>query len=330
MTFTPRTPAIGFIHHHLDDGDIYFLAHTSNEPVSVKARFRFRGTHAEVWDPFTGNAAGLSFSNDILLELAPYESRLVFFSDRFLSPPAEQLTSTSAVIDFGAGWTLAYADGPSNPISSFKSWSDDAEHRFYSGSATYNRKINLSAAEIVPGHSVILAFGPGTPVCIPTPLPHTNMRAYLDSPIREAAEVFVNGQPSGCVWHPPFRVDLSPHVHPCKNELHIVVFNTAINELAGEPLPTYPLLRAKYGVEFIPQGMGNLMPLLSGMITVPRLLIENRSIHGSVPAVSTRKHGCESMQLCSTETIISVSLAKSCCLLVVASTRRGWPRTRQL
>jgi hypothetical protein len=155
------------------------------------------------------------------------------------------------------------------------SWSDDAAHRFYSGSATYTRSIDLSASDTTSDRSVVLDFGPGTTVRIPDPLPATNMRAYLDTPIRDAAEIYVNGEFAGYVWHPPFRVDLTPCVHPGKNELRIVVFNTAINELAGETLPSYRLLRAKYGVEFIPQGMDHLEPLASGILAVPKLLIEH-------------------------------------------------------
>jgi len=273
VTFTPHTPAIGFIHRHLNNGDIYFLANTSNQPVSVKASFRSTGAHAELWDPFTGKTVGLGFSNNIPLDLAPYESRLVFFSNEALTQPTQHPASPSTIIELDTGWTLAYPDGSSSPISSFMSWSDDAAHSFYSGSATYTRTIDLSAADTAPGHSLVLDFGPGTPVRIPDPLPLANMRAYLDSPIRETAEVYVNDKLAGYIWHPPFRVDLAPYVRPGTNELRIVVFNTAINELAEEPQPTYRLLRAKYGVEFIPQGMDHLVPLPSGMIDAPRLLI---------------------------------------------------------
>ena len=275
VTFTPRTSAIGFIHRHLNNGDLYFLANVSNQPVSVKASFRSTGAHAELWDPFIGKTVGLGFSNNIPLDLAPYESRLVFFSNEALTLPAQHPGSKSAIVELATGWTLAYPDGSSSPFSSFTSWSDDAAHRFYSGSATYTRTIDLAEADAASGHSIVLDFGPGTPVRIPDPLPLTNMRAYLDSPIREAAEVYVNGKLAGYIWHPPFRVDLTPYVHPDKNELRMVVFNTAINELAGENLPTYRLLRAKYGVEFIPQGMEHLEPLPSGMIVAPKLLIEH-------------------------------------------------------
>lgn len=184
-----------------------------------------------------------------------------------------QAASTPTIIELSTGWNLAFPDGPIGPLSSFASWSDDAADRFYSGSATYTRTIDLPEDVAGSTNSIVLDFGPGTPVQIPNPLPEANMRAYLDSPIREAAEVLVNGKLAGYIWRAPFRIDLMPYAHPGKNELRIVVFNTAINELAGETLPTYRLLRAKYGVEFIPQGMDHLEPLPSGMIVAPSLLI---------------------------------------------------------
>ena len=43
----------------------------------------------------------------------------------------------------------------------------------------------------------------------PDPLPAFNLRAYLEGPVREAAEVYVNGQRAGVVWHPPYTIDVS-------------------------------------------------------------------------------------------------------------------------
>jgi hypothetical protein len=120
---------------------------------------------------------------------------------------------------------------------------------------------------------VILDFGPGTTVEKPSPLGDPNMRAYLESPVREAAQVYVNGQFAGAVWKPPYRVDLTQHTKPGQNVIRVIVGNTAINELAGKALPDYRLLRDRYGVRFIPQGMDNLQPLPSG-ITGPVTLIE--------------------------------------------------------
>jgi hypothetical protein len=105
------------------------------------------------------------------------------------------------------------------------------------------------------------------------------MRAYLESPVREAAEVYVNGKRAGVVWHPPYSIDLTSFLTPGKNELRIVVGNTAINSLAGRELPDYRLLRDKYGNLFTPQDMDNLQPLPSGILGSLQLVVTPHSGH---------------------------------------------------
>jgi hypothetical protein len=112
----------------------------------------------------------------------------------------------------------------------------------------------------------MLDFGEGTPVPKPDPLGPHNMRAYLESPVREAAQVFVNGHSAGFVWHPPYRVDLTPWLKQGRNELKVVVGNTAINALAGRAQPDYRLLYDRYGTLFVPQDMDHLEPLPSGIL----------------------------------------------------------------
>jgi hypothetical protein len=128
---------------------------------------------------------------------------------------------------------------------------------------------------------VILDFGVGTAVSIPTPLPAQNMRAYFEGPIRDAAEVYVNGERIGVVWHPPYTVDITRFVKPGRNELRIVVGNTAINAIAGRALPDYRLLDSRYGERFVPQGMENLKPLPSGILGHPQI------VFGSMPESHT-------------------------------------------
>ena len=99
------------------------------------------------------------------------------------------------------------------------------------------------------------------------------MRAYLKSPVREAAEVYVNGRSAGVVWHPPYTIDLTSLLKPGKNELRILVGNTAINSMAGRALPDYRLLNARYGERFVPQDMDHLQPLPSGILAGLRLKI---------------------------------------------------------
>jgi hypothetical protein len=88
----------------------------------------------------------------------------------------------------------------------------------------------------------------------------------LTRAVREAAEVYVNGQSVGVVWHPPYSIDLTKRLKPGKNELTIVVGNSAINSLAGQALPDYRLLNDRYGERFVAQGVDYLQPLPSGIV----------------------------------------------------------------
>jgi hypothetical protein len=92
------------------------------------------------------------------------------------------------------------------------------------------------------------------------------MRAWLESPVREAAVVYINSQRAGTVWRPPYEIDVTKLLQPGDNTLRVEVGNLAINELAGQSLPDYRLLNLRYGVRFEPQDMENLKPLPSGMM----------------------------------------------------------------
>ncbi|MGA9978592.1 MAG: hypothetical protein WBQ08_08160 [Candidatus Sulfotelmatobacter sp.] len=99
------------------------------------------------------------------------------------------------------------------------------------------------------------------------------MKAYFEGPIRDAAEVYVNDQRAGSVWHPPYTIDITRLLTVGTNSLRIVVGNTAINSLAGRALPTYRLLNERYGERFEPQDMANLRSLPSGILGSPRLIL---------------------------------------------------------
>jgi len=276
MTLAPRTPAIGFIHRKLADGDLYFVANTSNEPQHTTAHFRDVAKHAEIWDGFTGEVTGVADPARIDLDLAPYESRLIFFSDEAEVGRPEPARRDSVVVDLSESWTVRFGEtGEKTKMDRLASWSADPKTQFFSGTATYEKDMDLQGGAL--GTKFFLDFGKGKAEPIPSPAFPPNMRAYLDPPVREAAEVFVNDKPAGYVWRPPYRVDITSLVHAGTNHLRIVVGNTAINELAGQTLPDYRLLWARYGIRFEPQGMANLKPLPSGLLG-PVTLIESQAV----------------------------------------------------
>jgi len=271
----PATPEIGFIQRHLEAGELYFVANTSNKTRTFHAHFREAGKNGEEWDPFTGIRLGIPDPKNVELTLKPYESCLLYFSNLALAPPATKTTANAEQrIDLSADWKVGFADLTShmtNPVS----WTEDPRLRYYSGTAAYEKAVDIPGSVLNQSSSIFLDFGEGTPVAIPDPLPDANMRAYLDSPIREAAKVYVNDRFAGYVWHPPYRVEVTKLLQPGANKIRVMVGNTAINEMAGKALPDYRLLYSRYGVDFIPQGMQNLKPLPSGILE-PVSLIEVR------------------------------------------------------
>ena len=277
MTIAPRTPEIGFIHRKLTEGDLYFVANTSNEMKHVQAHFRDTARHAEAWDVFSGEITGLAEDahdpGGIALDLAPYESRLIFFSDGAKPGLPQPKRRENVVMDLSRQWQVAFGEtGVTAEMDRLSSWTDDTKTQFFSGLATYRKSFELPQSALHTGAKFFLDFGAGTPEKLPSPPGETNMKAYLDAPIREAAQVYVNGKPAGIVWHPPYRVEVTGLVHQGANEVRIVVGNTAINELAGQPLPDYRLLWDRYGKLFEPQGMQNLHPLPSGILGPVRLV----------------------------------------------------------
>src|SRR5579859_3517343 len=267
LALSPQISDIGFVHRHLSAGDLYFLANTSNRPVRTRAVFRGRAQHAEWWDPFTGKTSPIENAGEVDLLLQPYESRLILFTDSAIQGKTPAIPALpSKTIDLSSDWNLVFS-GSNRPLhmATLHSWSDEEPYKYYSGQVTYEKMLDLPP-DAISSLSLILDFGEGTPVAKPDPLPDFNMRAYLESPVREAAEVYVNGQRAGVVWHPPYTVNLSSLLKPGKNELRIVVGNTAINSLAGRALPDYRLLNDRYGERFVPQDMDHLQPLPSGIL----------------------------------------------------------------
>lgn len=281
LTISPRNPEIGFIHRKLEGGDLYFIANTGNGVVRVTASFRTQAKHAELWDAFTGRVSALPRAEDIDLTFQPYESRLIFLTNSAVSVEQEAAVGSEfETIDLSADWNVTF-EGLHQTIhmSSLRSWTDDERFKYYSGRAIYEKPIELPEKDAGAGKSVILDFGEGAVVPEPDPLPTFNMRAYFEGPVREAAEVYVNGGRAGVVWHPPYRIDLSSLLKQGKNELRIVVGNTAINSLAGTTLPDYRLLNDRYGERFVPQGMEHLQPVPSGLVGEVKLRVMRAADH---------------------------------------------------
>ncbi len=117
-----------------------------------------------------------------------------------------------------------------------------------------------------------LDLGEGKPVETVEKRSGNGMRAMLESPVREAAKVYVNGRLAGSVWCPPYELDVTRLLHAGKNTIRIEVANLAINEMAKGPMPDYKALNAKYGERFQPQDLQNLQPVPAGLLEPVRII----------------------------------------------------------
>ena len=280
VVFSPKAPQIGFIHRQLAAGDLYFIANTANRSQHVEATFRHPAKHAEWWDAFTGRVSRAQDQAGVRIDLQPYESRLIMLTNS-ASPLDEQSLpvaiagSRTKTIALAKDWKVAFGKtDETTAVAQLHSWSEDRTSKYYSGRATYSRTFDLPAEELKSVIRGTLDFGPGTPIEEPVPLPEHGMKAYLEGPVREAAEVYLNGVSAGFVWRPPYTIDVTRFLKAGENNLRIIVGNTAMNSLAGRALPTYRLLNQRYDERFTPQDMVNLETPPSGILGNLRLDLE--------------------------------------------------------
>jgi hypothetical protein len=128
-------------------------------------------------------------------------------------PPATEISGS---------WNLSFPPNWGAPESatfdSLKSWTDSTDEgiKYFSGTATYSKEIDIPAGDLGAGHSVWLDLGR----------------------VKNLAEISLNGKSLGILWKPPFRVDISAAAQPGKNKLEIKITNLWPNRLIGdEQLP---------------------------------------------------------------------------------------------
>ncbi len=285
VAFSSGATEIGEVHRHTADGEIYFIANTSNEPKSVGAAFRVEGMQPEIWNPMngsvnpatvTGNSAG---STTVHLNLEPYDSTIVVFTKRSLPTPKKSIWQGELPppIDLSSGWTVRFGkDSAPVAMDTLASWTTLTNEINYSGVVTYEKTVTVGPGMLKDGLSVSFDFGKAAPS-------QDNGRAQgyradLDAPVREAAILYINGERAGSVWCPPYSVDVTGKLKPGENKIRIEVANLAVNYMAGIKLPNYDYegVTRQFGNRFQPQNLNLIRPLPSGLFGPVRLVVSAR------------------------------------------------------
>lgn len=269
LSIQPSLPDVGFIRRRLPDADVYFIANTGNRRAAGTVKPESKWRAGQWWDPFTGESRPAGES-PFALELAPYESRILVVSGAGHEPAPNRLAEGQRM-ELTGGWTLrAPGERTARAIEGPRPWTGNPDHLYASGIAAYETTFMFDAQQAGRPREIILDFGEGQPIEDTGKGP--GMRALLEPPVREAAEIWVNGNRAGALWSPPYRLEVSKFLKPGENRLRILVANTAINHMADRPLPDYRLLNSRFGTRFEPQDMDNIKPAPSGLKGPVRLI----------------------------------------------------------
>ena len=274
---TPSSSDFGTVHRKVGDSDIYFVANTSNQKKAVQIKFRVGSGAAEVWDALKGKGYAADVvsqsagSTTINIAFEPYGSAVVVFSKEKANTTKMPLYAVAdSSIDMSSDWNVSLGGQPVAKFSALRSWDENDATRYFSGTASYERSVNVPVGFIKSGNYAVIDFGDGkaTEVIVQ----RNGMRTFYDPPIRESAVVYVNGQKAGSLWCPPYKLDVTQFVRTGENAVRVVVGNTALNYMSGRKLPDYKLLNLRFGERFQPQEMEKIQPLPSGLIGTVKLV----------------------------------------------------------
>ncbi|MEA3188597.1 MAG: (4-O-methyl)-D-glucuronate---lignin esterase [Chthoniobacter sp.] len=219
---------IRWIHRRESDTDVYFVSNQKDQPVEVSVSFRVAGRLPELWHADTGvmePAPHWQKSDDgrttVLLNLDPVGSVFVVFrqpTDSAGTGLQKPPTPVIATLKVEGSWELRFPSGWGAPdkvsLEKLASWTDNenAGVKYFSGTATYEKEIEVPATFVGPERAVFLDLGE----------------------VKNIATVEVNGENCGTLWKPPFRADISRALKSGRNKLEIGVTNLWPNRMIGD------------------------------------------------------------------------------------------------
>ncbi|HEV2710534.1 MAG TPA: glycosyl hydrolase [Edaphobacter sp.] len=211
------------IHRLRGKEHIYFVANVARSGGSAQVTFPVTGLQPELWDPVWGTMRDLqdidqsNGSTSFSLDFAPAQSFFIIFRKPrnavhgFTNSPIFSLV-TELVGKWNVQFDPTWGGPASIQFASLSDWSMHADKgiRFYSGTATYTKTLNL-------------------------PDKDRRTKLWLDlGSVKDIAVVTVNGKKLGTIWTAPWRVDISSAVVQGDNNIEIAVTNGWANRLIGD------------------------------------------------------------------------------------------------
>jgi hypothetical protein len=260
--------SLDFIHRALPAADVYFVSNQQNRPEKADCVFRVAGRQPEIWDAVTGERRpatdfrGQGQRTMVPLEFAPRQSWFIVFREPAKGSLARRpnFPALTTVSQLDGAWTVKFDPkwgGPESVVfEKLQDWAQRPEPgiRYYSGTATYTRTLDLPPTARRPGQRVYLDLGK----------------------VKNVAAVRLNGRDLGVVWTAPWRVELTPAAQATGNRLEIDVVNLWPNRLIGDAaLPAERRLTVTNVKKFKPNS-----PLLESGLLGPVTLRMTQAVVG--------------------------------------------------
>lgn len=251
---------VQFTHRKDGDTDIYFVNNRADHVAYTTADFRVTGKVPEFWMADTGLTQSASYLihdgvTTIPLRMEPRDAFFVVFRDQAKTMSHEVAPPIRTTLTNVSGpWRVGFQAGRGAPklaeFHDLSDWSDSSELgiKYFSGVATYTKKIDIPASALAQGARIELDLGK----------------------VHEIAEVSVNGKTEGTAWKPPYRVDITDAVKAGENTLSIKVVNLWPNRLIGDQQPG--MKKVAFAPNSTYKANDPLLPSgLIGPVTVDRL-----------------------------------------------------------
>jgi hypothetical protein len=133
-------------------------------------------------------------------------------------PARVAVESVAAPVEVTGPWEVRFPEGWKAPakvtFETLASWTEQKDEgiKYFSGTATYAKRLDVPGELIAAGKVVYLDLGR----------------------VKNIAQVKVNGKDLGILWKPPFRVNVTDVVKAGENEVEIRVTNLWPNRLIGD------------------------------------------------------------------------------------------------
>lgn len=221
----PTGADIRFVHRHLEDGELYWIANINPEYRTLDVSFNVHGLKPHIYHADTDSWEEAAYRMEegrtvVTLILVPDDAQFVLFegSTSIISNSVPN-ESYRAVAVLGTDWKVSFQKGRGAPESltldklSRLDESDVLGVKYFSGTASYRCSFEFYPLDGTSGYRLDLGE------------------------VHDMAHVFLNGKDMGLVWKEPYAVDITDAVVPGSNQLEIRVTNTWHNRIIGDLQP---------------------------------------------------------------------------------------------